>query len=385
MTLPEVMLAYGVKVLAGCIYGYVFLRYYQGDDTWLLHNYSTKEKQLLLQNPYEFFFEITPLPAIRNGSGFFEIARFYLMDLEYCLQAKTLGIINLITQDNYYINVVFWNFFVFWGHYWIFALLVKHFPAKRVRFLLLIFLFPPVAFWLSGLRSDGLLLISVALVFFSFHKWITTRRVSALFISAFAFLAVIIFRTPVAAALLPALISWRLVARFRTHTVLVFLCVYLLTTVLFFTSKRLLNYDLPVTMVTRQQEFMSLRGTAFHLDTLQPSIKSFATVFPQAVSNTFLRPHPWEAKGVLQKLASLDIIVFWMIFIWSILKVDPTWKKIISEPLILVLLFVGGSLYLFTGYVVPFPGAIVRYKVIGELALICVFASIAKVQFEKLK
>ena len=37
MTGIEVTAGFGFKILLGCIYGYVFSRYYNGDDTWLLH------------------------------------------------------------------------------------------------------------------------------------------------------------------------------------------------------------------------------------------------------------------------------------------------------------------------------------------------------------
>ena len=60
----------------------------------------------------------------------------------------------------------------------------------------------------------------------------------------------------------------------------------------------------------RQQAFMRLKGTSFPLDTLKPTVKSFATTLPQAVGNTFIRPFPWEIEGLLQAMASLDILIF---------------------------------------------------------------------------
>jgi len=35
--------AFAFKVLAGCLYGYVHLRYYQGDDTWAYNAESMEE------------------------------------------------------------------------------------------------------------------------------------------------------------------------------------------------------------------------------------------------------------------------------------------------------------------------------------------------------
>jgi hypothetical protein len=44
--------------------------------------------------------------------------------------------------------------------------------------------------------------------------------------------------------------------------------------------------------------------------------------------------------------------------------------QILREPLILLMLFYGISQILVIGLIVPFPGAIVRYKAIPELLLV---------------
>jgi hypothetical protein len=304
MTLAEVMLAFVLKVIAGCLYGYVFLHYYGGSDTWLLHANSLKEKKMLLQDPFQFFWEFTPGTAIKNGTDLLSTIGFYLSDLEYCLQAKMLGIFNLITNDNYYINVVFWNFIIVWGHYWLFSLLVKHFPSKRRLYFLLIFLFPPALFWLSGLRSDGLILFFLSLLLLHFHGWLSTRRLASLLISIVGLLGVLIMRPPFAALLIPALISWWLSTYVVRKPLLCFLVVYSFAVIVFFGSSLYSSHGFPEIVVQRQQQFMQLKGTAFHLDSLQPNLKSFVGIFPQAATHTFLRPHPFEAKGILQQAAA---------------------------------------------------------------------------------
>src|SRR5687767_3082870 len=72
MTGPEVLLAFGAKVLGGAVYGYIFLQYYGGDDTWNLHEASLREKEMLLDDPYQFFWEFGPGTAIKNGHNLLE-------------------------------------------------------------------------------------------------------------------------------------------------------------------------------------------------------------------------------------------------------------------------------------------------------------------------
>jgi hypothetical protein len=55
---------------------------------------------------------------------------------------------------------------------------------------------------------------------------------------------------------------------------------------------------------------------------------------------------------------------------------EKKWKQIINRPLLLLLLFYGISQIIFIGYVVPFPGAIVRYKSIPEIFLMIVIVCI---------
>jgi hypothetical protein len=124
--------------------------------------------------------------------------------------------------------------------------------------------------------------------------------------------------------------------------------------------------------VDRQQSFFKLHGTRFPLDSLQPTATSFARVLPQALSHTFVRPTLWEAKGALQLMTAVEIIVCWLLILLAIIKRDIHVKQTLQKPLILFCLAISLTLYIFIGYVIPFPGAIVRYKAIPELLLLTV-------------
>lgn len=378
MTKTEVLFAFGAKVLGSCLYGYIFLRYYGGDDTWQLHLNSLRESEMLLNDPYRFFSEFGPATAIKKGDNFVQVVGFYLNDLEYCLQAKTLAIINIISRGNYYINTVFWNFVFFWGHYWLFQLLVTEFPSRRNLYLLLIFFFPPTVFWLSGIRADAMLFLSFALCVLYFNRWLLGGRLSNFLISLLGFAGVLIFRSPVAALLIPALLGWWLARQLRVKPVLAFISVYLLSAMVFFGSSFITSYDLPSIVAQRQLEFLQLKGSSFRLDTLHPTLKSFALVLPQAVVNTFTRPYPWEASGLLQGMAAADIVFFWGLLVLALFYRDRKWKSALCQPLILCLVFWSTSLYIFIGYTIPFAGAIVRYKIIAELCLLSAFVAMLR-------
>lgn len=182
--------------------------------------------------------------------------------------------------------------------------------------------------------------------------------------------------------LLIGIIAFIISVRFRFSPFKTFLITYVTATILFFASAIPQGGGLPAVTATRQEEFLALKGTRFPLDRLDPSIWSFLNVLPQSFINTFLRPFPGEAKGALQLLASAEIIIFWAILLWVIINRNEYWKLRLNNPVILLLLFVGTSVYISVGYIVPFPGAIIRYKAAAEIMIITGLISLKKPGFK---
>lgn len=372
----EAMMAFGFKTLLAAAYGYLFLHYYGGDDTWRLHEAVIAETQLLLKDPRTFFAEWTPASAWRKSATAGEAFRYYLVDLEYMLLVKPLGIFNILSRGNYYSNAVCFSFLSFWGHYWLFRLLAGSFPHKRRLLLLLIFFFPPVVFWLSGLRYDGLLFACLSGTILHASQWILHRKKASAVYTLLGLAGILIFRNALLLVLLPGLAAWFITVRYRQQPAKVFGLAYGLAVVLFLGSAHIPGLpNLMQPVVHKQQQFLALQGnTRFALDTLSPRATSFIRVLPQAVGNSFFRPFVWEAKGMLQVMAALQVLVFWGLAALALGRRDPTAPSFRQYPVLWLLLLFSISLYVFIGYVIPFPGAIVRYKAIPELLLLILLA-----------
>lgn len=372
LTNNELYLVFGVKVLAGVSYGYIFGHYFGGDDTWFFHHQGLDEKVRLLQDPALFFSDFNPILPFQRNATFSGGLRGLLSDWEYLLLMKPLALFNLLSGGNYYINIVFFSFITFWGHYWFYELMVRFFPLQRKTWLVLVFMFPPVIFWLSGLRTDPLLFLFLALALNRGYNWMQTRRPGQLAWAMTGMLGVLVMRDPVVLLLLPALLSVYMTVKYRVKAWKVWVPVYGSGLIIFFLSASFSpGQNLPMLVVNKQAAFMQMHSNSqLPLDTLQPSVESFLEVLPQAAANTFLRPLPWEARGPLQLVAAADIVFFWLIFIWSFFRGWSEWKARLSHPFLLFLLVFSVCLYIFIGYTVPFPGAIVRYKIIPELFLL---------------
>lgn len=145
LTVTEMLTGLGVKVLLGWLYGYIFLTYYNGDDTWKHLHASVIETQNLLNHPGQFFKnDYTPVHSIEIGNGWLHVISLYLNDLRFALLVKSMAFMNLLSHGNYYVNVTLLNAIFFFGHYWLFRLMAEWFPENRkILFIFIFFSFLP--------------------------------------------------------------------------------------------------------------------------------------------------------------------------------------------------------------------------------------------------
>jgi hypothetical protein len=262
---------------------------------------------------------------------------------------------------------VFFNVFSFSGAYLLFKLFAADPGSRRILIYLATFFIPPVVFWLSGIRGDGLLLLCIGMAMYYFHAWTQNGRGKHLLFFILGLIGIFIFRFQFFLISVPFFIAWWLCLHFNWKTLAVFLSTLIIALLIFFGSTILSStFNLPELVVSKQHEFLQLKGnTVFKLDPLQPNVKSFLTTFPQAFVNVFLRPYPWEAKGILQWAACGEAFLFWCTLLIAI----PRINRGSNTPLTCFVFFFGFCVYLLIGYTVPFPGAIVRYKIIPEFLL----------------
>jgi hypothetical protein len=382
------ILLFAFKVALGCAYGYIFLKYYAGDDPWKFYQDSLPQYQQLIDHPAAFFSDLLPGSYFEKAENFSQGWSSYLKELEYLLMVKFLAICDLISRKNYYIDILFFDFVVFLGPLLLFKLLTASFPGKRGTLLFCLFLIPSITFWTSGIRAEGLLLLFLSLILYYANQWLKERHFVSLLWILIGFTGALIFRGQFLLAFLPALMGWLLSYKKPQRSGYYFAGVYLVCLLLFCGSLLIsTEKNLATPLIQRQKEFLELRGnTRLPLDTLHPSIASFIHSFPQAFANSFVRPFLWEARGLLQFATALEIIGVLALFLLVLIFPEKDSRSIWLNPLVLLLLSFGLSQILLIGYVVPFPGAIVRYKAIPELFLvICLSLVVNWKQIFKLK
>jgi hypothetical protein len=377
----QVMLFFGGKIAAGWLYGYVFSKVYGGDDTWALNHDASLQYERLMQSPLQFFSDLFSSQPVYNNHELLFRPVTYLESLEYSIVTKTLAPFNFISHGNYYINIIFFNFLAFWGAYLLYKMLVQQFNSNRKILAAAIFLFPPAAFWLSGIRAEGFLLLLTGILLYHFSKWISSKHIIHLVWCLLSFILLFILRNGYAMLFLPALASWWLSVRHNMKAGRVFIIFYISMIVLVVAG----SYWLPGSVnplsiaAKRQHEFLLLNGnTRYNLTALEPTPTSFIKVLPEAFINVFIRPFLWEAKGFLQWFVALENIALIGMILFAVIKFPARIKQLFNHPLAWALLLTAITNYLFIGFVVPFAGGIVRYRIIPELFLLAMSAMVVR-------
>jgi hypothetical protein len=371
--------AFILKVSMACLYGYIFQKYYGGDDTWMYHHQSLEETVFLKKDPLHFLHSLIDPTAYTRY-----MMTTWWQELEYASLIKLLAVLNLFSGGSYYVNALLFSMMTFWGAYFYFRLFVTLFPLRKTLMLLVFFFFVPLVFWTSGIRKDGMILLSTGLFFYGFYWFLEKRQWKMLAIALIALIGVALNRNFVALSLIPVAIAW-LISRYSSIRPLSsFIFVYSLSLVLFFTSAYIGPVNIPGKFMERQADFMALKGGSYvTLDRLEDDPASFLKLLPQALNHVFLRPYPGESHGVLYIFSAIETWVVLLIFLLCFLFPLPLAKRPGLPPAVIAMLFFALSNYLFIGYTIPFLGAIVRYRIIYESILLAI--AVVYLNWEKLR
>lgn len=359
------------KIFMGCLYGYVFLHYYGGDDTWEHFNESKAETDLLLQHPSQFLQAFSFSDAmVRVNNNFGKAILYFGYHFENRFMEKGLGVLNILSRKNYYIDVLLFEFLVIAGPLLLFRLLSRDFPKKTGVHFILIFFIPSVIFWCSGIRAEALILLFMMLIIYPVQAYARMSSLRYIVVILIGMAGFLFFRFQYLLVFLPAMLAYYISLRKQESGPVYFNRIYGVVMLIFGASLFLpAVYQLSRPIIYSQQGFFLLKGnTRYELDTLKPGPVSMIRVFPQAVANSMLRPYPWEGKSLLQSLSAVDVILIIAGLIYFLLW--PERKKQISHPIFWLFLFYSISQMISIGYAVPFPGAIVRYRCIPFLLLI---------------
>ena len=376
---PQIIIIFLLKIMAGIFYGWIGLYYgnmAQMVDTWGYHYNSLQEYRLLQTDPHEYFTNLFHNPYKEGLLNFLDSTNSYWNDLKGNFFIKVLSIFNVFSFGHYYVNVIFYSFISLIGPMAIFRVMNDVFPGKKITVMLAAFLVPSFIYWTSGIHKEGLIFLGISFIIYSIYFSLKERRatVKRILLIASGLLILLLLRNFLLFLILPAVIAWLLAYRWPKYTLAVFVAVYIFSITVFFTARYIQpRFDFPQAVVTKQQDFLKLRGgSAVPMNLLEPNAISFLKNVPQALNLSTIRPYPGDVKHLLSLAAAVEINLLLLMFLIFLFFRKNTLK---SKQLIYFCVFFGFTLLLTIGFTVNNLGAIVRYRSIIFPLLIIPMAS----------
>lgn len=355
------------KIVAGIAIGWVSIHIYgPGNDYWDLNDAAWKEYQLLLTHPGTYFTNIFTSGYPGGYGGLFSSFNSYWNDLKGNLLIKLVSMFNILSRGDYYINSLFFNFIIFFGHVVFYKFFVAVFKERKWLVVVGCFLIPSTLYFTSGMHKDGIVFLLLSILIYCVYRWLQQNKITVkrLLLIVVSFILLFLIRNYIFIALVPALLAWIFTQKTKWKPAFVFAAVYFIAGLLVFNVDVLFSKIKPLNIIiTKQTEFLNLphTETTISLTPLQPTFKSFAANAPEAFNHLLLRPYLWELPVVLLLPLNIELLICQLLFLLYIFY----HKKINDKPaagLIYFLVFFCITMFLLIGYIVPNLGSLVRYR-----------------------
>ena len=360
---------FGLHVAAGCIHNWVAFHYFPAHgDIWYFFEESVEMKKLLLSQPRQFFSGM----VAGNKFNITDTSQ-PLMDIQYKILQYLNVLFNFVSFNNFYINTLLFSFPVFAGTVALFKAFFIIFKSALPALCTL--LLPSVLFWTSVFHKDSIFYMSAG--YFFYYLLLPDKKLLRKWALLLLFTVLMgLSRANALVTLLPALLfllltEKRKMAKWKGAgiTLLVVAFAALLINVF-------MNGQLLAAICERQHDFQSLQGgSKLYLPLLSPTAGSFSAVFPVALLNGFFQPLPGAGGKLIYTLFTAELIFVWalvMIAGWLGFRIKTT---VISNFDYSFLVFALAGMIII-GYMVPFAGAIIRYRSIYLPFLLAPFLNI---------
>lgn len=372
LSIPFICGAFVLKILVGILYGAIHSHYFNGGDTFLYFKSISQISATFFEYPaYYFQSWVGMKPSIPEGSGVFEYPdwKYIRRDFGTYLLVHLHTIPQLLSFGYYNVHIVFVAFLSVIASINFFRALHQAISIPKTLLIFSCFFMPSLLFWTSGLHKDvwvyfGISMLLLGLSNFSLRKTNYWQIFSGLIIIG-------LFRYYLIPMLIPGILAfvWSFSSKKPTH-LYKFLTTYASFFLLLLLTEILGLYPLLEVLSMRQQEFLSETGNS-GIEGVEPFFPTFFGVLqqlPSAVVNVGFRPFIWDCKDILQYIAALEILAFWILVFFTL---PYRFSMRNANPMSYFLFFYAFVNMLLIGLLVSNVGTIVRYRAIA-LAMLSV-------------
>ena len=372
---PQLRILLILKLLSGVLCAWYFRKTMILGDHVSINEIGKIHYNILLSNPKLFLTDFTGDINRYGWGGLFDSSYSFWAYIRFNLLFKFVAILNLITNGNFYFNSIIFSSIVFFGHIAFYRIFNSMYEGHRLKILFICFFLPSVWLYTSCVHKDGFVFLGIAMISFIFYKYLNNKLSIApksVLIFLLGIITIFLFRNYILVALLPAMLIAILCKAYPYKKKIIFIASYSVYSLFFFLTGFLNGFlNLPAGVVKRKADFALLGegNTNIAMNNLYPTVKSFLINLPQAINHTLFRPYLWEFANPGVILTAIELLFYQMIVLAFVFFRNKKTSVTNSFNLFGYAFFI--NMMLIIGYTIPNVGAIVRYRGLFWIFILC--------------
>lgn len=349
------------RVIAGVVHAYIDLNVFEVSDTVEVYQRALRHFNMLKADPIEFIIDLFRTPYDGKYGDLFGVHHSFWNNLKLNFLIKIVAVFDLLSLKNFYINVLLYNMLVFFGAVGLYRALDGLVPGKKWLLIVGVFLFPSGLYFTSAIHKDGFVWLAIGLIALALRKIEDGFTIRGIVTIIASLLLIFVVRNYVALVMVPALLAYGVGCRWKRVAGITYLAVFLFCVVLFFGLRHLIpSADFPAILIDRQHAFMEIptEGTAkLPMPELTPDAISFGSALIPAINHSFFHPFIFTNRQLTMTGFAMELLLVQLLFLLFLVR-----RVKCSHLLPGFLIFISLVDLLLIGYIVPFPGAIIRYR-----------------------
>ncbi len=364
-----------IKMLIAYCCAWYFANVFVRVDYMGINEEGILQYRLLVSDPVLFFTDFTGDVKQYGLGKVFDTSNSFWGYFRFILVVKLLGIANVLTKGNFYLNSILFSSLIFFGHIAFYRVYNELYPGKKLQNIFVCFFIPSLVLYTSCVHKDGFVFLSIGIASYIFYCLLQYGKIglAKLIIFFVCLFSIFLFRNYVLVALLPAMFVAFVAGKITKHRTLAVLGMYMVAVILFFATGMFDNSaNLPAAVVKRKADFALLEkgSTDLEMKELTPHPGSFLKNIPTALNHVLLRPYPTGnySPGVL--MASFELY-FYLALVIAFLVLRRKHLFIIAHPFNIYGFSFFICMMLIIGFTIPNAGAIIRYRSLIWIFVLC--------------
>ena len=328
----------------------------------------------LSQNPLDYFRMITGIGAdAHHLDKYYNTCCFWHKEFNYGLindnriVIRFNAIVRLFSLGNIHIHTLLMSFISFTGLWGIFKTFETQFNKQKWLLVIVVFFFPSVYFWTSGVLKEGILMFAFGIFLYHFSQLIKTSNIIKPIIWIIITLLILLLsKFYVLIAAIPGLLFIVIIKRYnKKYFTIKLIGVVVIFIVLSLFSKPLIGISFTEVLANKQHDFinyinsMNSVGSKIEIPLLEPSLKSFLTNSPSAFFRTLFRPSIFEITNIMSLMAAIENFIISLSLVLTAIFFS---KKNLLNPWLWFSILFTIIIFTLSGLTTPVLGALVRYK-----------------------